>query len=77
MNLNEMRMQIDFKIVNNVKFLLSPPCITFFFLKLGKVKPLSEHDYKLGEISSHSPPLNQSLPKEKIQCIITITVNLM
>lgn len=76
MNPNEMRMQIDFKIVNNVKFLLSPPCITFFF-KLRKLKPLSKHDYKLREISSHSPPRNQSLPKEEMQRIFTITVNLM
>lgn len=64
MNLNEMRMEIDFKIVNNLQFFLSPPCITFFFL-IGKLKALRKYVYKLGEISSHSPLLNPSLPKKR------------
>lgn len=68
-----MSMEEDCTIVNNSSSLF--PALLFFFL-IGKLKPLSKRDHKLAEISSQSPLLNPSLPKEEMQCI-TITVNSM
>lgn len=69
-----MSMEEDCTIVNNSSSLF--PALLFFFFLIGKLKPLSKCDHKLAEISSQSPLLNPSLPKEEMQCI-TITVNSM